>query len=70
MYKLQVITGANRAVSSVQTARRRRPGVGFKLGQDKPLLNETLGPTTVERDARCEYRGGKVTSTTVVVNTG
>ncbi|XP_021929751.1 uncharacterized protein LOC110834661 [Zootermopsis nevadensis] len=43
----QVLKEQNRAVSFVQTARRRRPGVGLK-----PELNETLGPTTVERDGR------------------
>jgi hypothetical protein len=57
MYKLQAITDPNGAVSFIQTARRRRPGAGLKPGQDKSFPNETLGPTTVERDGRCEYRG-------------
>jgi hypothetical protein len=56
MYKLQAVTDPKRAVSFVQPARRRRPGAGFKPGQNKSLLNETLGATTVERDGRCEYR--------------
>jgi hypothetical protein len=46
------------AVSSVQAARRRRPGGGLKPGQDKALLNGTLGATTVMRDGRCEYGKG------------
>jgi hypothetical protein len=53
---MQAVTDPNGAVSFVQTARSRRPGAGLKPGQDKSLLSETLGPTTVERDGRCEYR--------------
>ncbi|KAJ9583664.1 hypothetical protein L9F63_021994, partial [Diploptera punctata] len=43
----QISSDPNGAVSFIQGARRRRP-VGVKAG----IVNETLGPTTVERDGR------------------
>jgi hypothetical protein len=53
---LQVMIDPNRAASFAHTALRRRPDEGIKSGLDKSILNETLGPTTVERDGRCEYQ--------------
>jgi hypothetical protein len=53
---LQVTKDPNGVLSIVQTVRQRRPGPGIKPGQDKTILNETLGSKTVKRDGRCEYR--------------
>jgi hypothetical protein len=57
---LQVTTDPNRAPSVAHTALRRRPNVGIKSVLDKSILNDTLGPKTVERDGRSEYQGKRM----------
>jgi len=59
---LQVTTDSNRAASLTHTGLRRRPNVGIKSVPDTSILNETLGPKTVERDGRSEYRGKRLSN--------
>jgi len=59
---LQVTIDANRPASVAHTALRRRPNVGIKSALDKSILNDTLRPTTVERDGRSEYQGKNVSN--------
>ena len=51
---LQITIDPNRA------ALRRRPNVGIKSVLDTSILNDTLGPKTVDRDGRSEYQGNRV----------
>jgi len=57
---LQVTIDPNRAASLAHTALRRRPNVGIKSVLDTSILNDTLGPKTVDRDGRSEYQGNRV----------
>jgi hypothetical protein len=59
----QVTIDPYRTASLAHTALRRRPNVGIKSVLDKSILNDTLGPKTVERDGRREYQGKRVSNT-------